>query len=191
MVTNSAWLCTPSARSTHTITYMMQHHSKPFWRGFLVPTGWGSSMTLLPPAQEWRIPWPTWWHSFAQWWMVGTLTQSTHNSCTAPPLLANCQSRNANHADTTGRRINVPSHTAKREEKEEGQQQRACEEHLPPLQEIPTQEAPSCWPRQMHVEQENTKDTISNSSATSSRWRSSHATNLRRNWVGMRTKRIK
>ncbi len=39
-------------------------------------------------------------------------------------------------------------------------------------------------------ETKNTRDTISNLSATSSRWLSSHVTSLRRNWVGTQTKRI-
>jgi hypothetical protein len=41
-----------------------------------------------------------------------------------------------------------------REDQEEGRQQCASKEHLPPLQNNSTQEAPSCQPGQMHVEQE-------------------------------------
>ncbi len=37
----------------------------------------------------------------------------------------------------------------------------------------------------------NTRDTVSNPSATSLRWLSSHTTSLRRNWVGMQAHRIR
>ena len=42
----------------------------------------------------------------------------------------------------------------KREEKEEGWQQHTSKEQLPPLQEIPLQEAPWRQPGQVHMEQE-------------------------------------
>ncbi len=41
---------------------------------------------------------------------------------------------------------------------EEGQGQQDKEEFVPPLQEVPSQEAPSSWTGQVHVEQKKYKD---------------------------------
>jgi hypothetical protein len=70
-----------------------------------------------------------------------------------------------------------------REEKEEGRHQCARKDHLPPLPHR-VDPANACGTK-------NTRDTISNPTATSSRWLSSHATSLWQNWVGTQTKRIR
>ncbi len=109
----------------------------------------------------------------------------------APPLPVNCQRMSANHTNETATRTSDPSHMANKRRK----RRRTTLMHP---QRTPAFTArnfnagsPIALTRTNACGTKNTRDTISNPSVTGSRWLSSHATSLRCNWMGTRTKRIR
>ncbi len=108
-----------------------------------------------------------------------------------PPLPLNHQRRSINHADATTTRTSNPSHAPNKRRKRRRTTMMRLQRTPDPTARNSNAGSPIASTRTNACGTRNTRNTISNPSATSLRWLSSQDTSLRRNWAGTWTKRIR
>ena len=97
----------------------------------------------------------------------------------------------ANHPDAAARGTNDPSHVAKKRRKRRRTLMKRHQRTPAPIARNSNAGSPIALTRTIACGTRNTKDTVSNPSATSLKWLSSQTTCLRRNWAGMQKMRIR